>query len=118
MRFLYAREWLSAERPGVLLDLLLKPSTKGDVRITTLERLRRSPTTASSRTMVAALARLEELRQLGVGALDLGNISPSRIRTLATYAPPGKSLHPCATTGYEPSRNAPVLCACARSDRP
>jgi hypothetical protein len=44
--------------------------------------------------MAAALAHLEEIRQLGVGTLDMGNISPSRIRTLATYVSSGKSLHP------------------------
>ena len=107
IRFLYAREWVSAERPGVLFDLaitwlvdhkvvlpgittlerlvsrirervalrvwqrlsarvepeqrnrldrLLERSAKGNARITTLERLRRSPSYASSRTMSAALA--------------------------------------------------------------
>ena len=137
MRFLYAREWVSAERPGVLFDLaitwlvdhkdllpgitmlerlvssvrecvaerawqrlsaavdleqrarlnrLLDLSGKDNPRITTLERFGRLSTYASSRTMTAALAHLDEIRQLVAGTLDLGNISKSRIRTLATYA--------------------------------
>ena len=163
LRFLYAREWVSAERAGVLFDLaiiwlvdhkvllpgittlerlissvreraalrvwqrlstmadpeqrarldrLLDPSGKGNTRITTLERLRRSPTYASSRTMAAALTRLDEIRQLGIGTLDLGNISPSRIRTLAAYAVTSKA----STLARLPDeqRAATLLC-CARA---
>lgn len=163
IRFLYAREWVSAERPGVLFDLaitwlvdhkvvlpgittlerlvsrirervalrvwqrlsarvepeqrnrldrLLERSAKGNARITTLERLRRSPSYASSRTMSAALARLEEIRQLGVGAIDLGNISASRIRTLATYAVTSKAS--TLARQSDDQRVATLLC-CARS---
>jgi Domain of unknown function (DUF4158) len=163
MRFLYAREWVSAERPGVLFDLaitwlvdhkvvlpgittlerlvsrireqvalrvwqrlntvvepeqrirldhLLERSGKGNTRITTLERLRRLPTYASSRTMSTALARLDEIRQLGVGAIDLENISPSRIRTLATYAMTSKAS--TLARQSDDQRAATLLC-CARA---
>jgi hypothetical protein len=163
LRFLYAREWVSAERPGILFDLaitwlvdhkvllpgittlerlvssvrervtehvwqrlsaavdpeqrarldhLLGPSGKGNTRITTLERLRRSPTYASSRTMAAALARLDEICLLGMGALDLGNISQRRIRTLATYAVTSKA----STLARQPDgQRAATLLTCARA---
>lgn len=163
LRFLYAREWVSAERPGVLFDLaitwlidhqvvlpgittlerliarvreqvalriwrrlsaavepalrarldhLLERSGTGNARITTLERLRRSPSSASSRSMSAALARLSEIRQLGASALDLGNISQSRLRTLATYALTSKVS---TLARQEADQRAATLVCCARA---
>ncbi len=159
MRFLYAREWVSAERPSVLFDLaiswlgdkkvllpgittlerlisrirervaervwrrlsqaidpeqqihfdrLLEPSGKGHMRITTLERLRRAPSYASSRTLSGALDRLEEICQFRASACDVGSVSPSRIRTLAAYALTSK----VSTLARMPteSRAATLLC--------
>lgn len=58
----------------------------GASRVTNLERLRRSPTRASAPVLVAALARLNEVRQLDASSLDLTNVPPSRIKALAHYA--------------------------------
>jgi TnpA family transposase len=159
MRFLYAREWVSAQRPSVLFDLaiswlidhkvllpgittlerlisrirdrvaervwqrlsrvidpeqqtlfdsLLEPSGKGRGHTTLLEWLRRAPSYASSKTLSAALTRLEDIRQFRASTLDLGNISPSRIRTLATYAMTSK-VSTLARLPKE-SRAATLLC--------
>ncbi len=51
----------------------------GVSRITNLERLRRAPSRASAPVLVAALARLTEVRLLDVGPLDLVNVPASRI---------------------------------------
>ncbi len=160
LRMLYAREWVSAERPSVLFDLsiawlldhkvvlpgittlerliarvrervaervfqrlsqLPSPAARrrlerllertGASRITTLERLRRAPSHASSKTLVAALARLEEIRALGVGSLDLSGISPNRIKALATYAVTSKASQ---LERLPPARRTATLLACAR----
>jgi len=159
MRFLYAREWVSSERPSVLFDLaiswlidkkvilpgittlerlisrlrdrvaehvwrrlsqaispeqqrlldeLLEATGRGHMRITTLERLRRAPTYASTRTLSASLDRLEEIRLFGASACDVGNVSPSRIRTLASYAMTSK-VSTLARMSTE-SRAATLLC--------
>lgn len=159
MRFLYAREWVSSERPSVLFDLaiswlidkkvvlpgittlerlishlrdrvaervwkclsqaisleqqqlldeLLEATGRGHMRMTTLERLRRAPTVASARTLSGALDRLEEIRLFHASACDVGNVSPSRIRTLAAYAMTSKvsTLARMSTA----SRAATLLC--------
>ncbi|GCE12936.1 Tn3 family transposase [Tengunoibacter tsumagoiensis] len=66
------------------LDGLL--ARAGTSRITNLERLRRAPTRASAPVLVAALARLSEVRHLGTNTLDLANVPASRIKALAHYA--------------------------------
>ena len=58
----------------------------GTSRITNLERLRRAPSRASAPVLVAALARLTEVRHLDVGPQDLVNVPASRIKALAQYA--------------------------------
>jgi TnpA family transposase len=160
LRMLYAREWVSAERPSVLFDLALTwlldqkvvlpgittlerliarvrervaervfqrlsqiptPAQRsrlerllersGASRITTLERLRRAPSHASSTTLVAALARLEEIRALGAGNLNLAGISPNRLKALATYAVTSKATQ---VERLPPARRTATLLACAR----
>jgi len=53
----------------IRLEALL--SIPEDGRPTTLERLRRAPTRVSGQRMLEALARLHQVRALGVGELDL-----------------------------------------------
>jgi TnpA family transposase len=63
---------------------LLKIET--DKRQSALDRLRRAPTRISSAAMVRALQRLEEVREIGVGDLDLSHLPTGRVRALARYA--------------------------------
>jgi TnpA family transposase len=51
-----------------------------------LERLRRAPTRVSVAGLVGALERLQEIRALGVGHIDLSAVPPVRVQALARYA--------------------------------
>ena len=51
-----------------------------------LERLRRAPTRVSVAGLVEALQRLQEIRALGVGRIDLSTVPPVRVQALARYA--------------------------------
>jgi len=55
-------------------------------RTSRLERLRRGPTSVTAAGLLGALDRLGEVRQLGVGELDLSAVPPGRVATLARYA--------------------------------
>ncbi len=55
-------------------------------RRSSLDRLRRGPYRISGRALVSALKRLQEIRALGVGDIDLQRYPPSRIQALARYA--------------------------------
>jgi hypothetical protein len=74
----------SAEQRTRLDGLLVVPA---GVRASALDRLRRAPTRASAPSLVDALKRLREVRDLGVSHLDLSHI-PVRTthRALARYA--------------------------------
>jgi TnpA family transposase len=161
VRFLYARAWLSAERPGALFDaaviwlkshrvllpgitvlerlvarvrdrvaehvwqqltgvlspvhqarlerLVLSPE---EGRQTPLDRLRRAPTRHSAPALLQALERLEEIRALGVGNLDLSGIPPSRLKVLANFALTAKAQ---TLRRMRPDRRAATLLAFARS---
>ncbi len=73
----------NAEQRMKLEALLIIPE---GTRQSVLDRLRHSPTRVSSPALVAALKRVEEIRALGVGALDLSSIPPGRLHVLARYA--------------------------------
>ena len=85
-----------AERLWQRLSAAVSPEQRTDLegllaragvsRLTNLERLRRAPSRASAPVLVAALARLTEVRQLDVGPLNLVNVPTSRIKALAQYA--------------------------------
>lgn len=73
----------SASQKRRLSDLLV---TTGQSRLTTIERLRRSPTRTSAPALVAALERLVEIRFFAVDKLDFSNVPPNKLLALARYA--------------------------------
>ena len=66
-----------------LEKLLLVPE---GARRSDLDRLRRPPFSPTITGLVNALQRLDEVRGLGAGALDLSGIPARRVRALARYA--------------------------------
>lgn len=57
-----------------------------DERQSNLDRLRRSPVRVSGPSLVRALERLEEIRELGVREVCLEHVPESRVQALARYA--------------------------------
>jgi TnpA family transposase len=51
-----------------------------------LDQLRRGPNRVSAPALVGALDRLQAIRAIGVGDIDLGHLPSSRIQALARYA--------------------------------
>lgn len=58
-----------------------------------LDRMRRGPVRASGPMLVVALERVEELRRLGIGNIDLSPFPPGRIKALAQYAARSRAAH-------------------------
>lgn len=73
----------TAAQRAKLEALLIVPQ---GTRQSALDRLRRSPTRVSGPALVTALNRVEEIRALGVGTLDLSSLPPGRLHALARYA--------------------------------
>ncbi|WP_410477636.1 DUF4158 domain-containing protein [Nostoc sphaeroides] len=74
---------LPSKKQIVALEkLLLIPE---DQRYSTLDRLRHSPNKVNAKSLVAAINRLEEIRNVGVGGIDLSHIT-TRIKFLARNA--------------------------------
>lgn len=65
------------------LERLLETDETG---FSKLDQLRRAPRRLSSPELVRVLIRLQDIRSLGAGELDLSRIPPRRIRMLARYA--------------------------------
>jgi TnpA family transposase len=65
----------------------------GESRQSHLDRLRRGPVRISGPGLVDALKRVEEVRDLGVGNVDLSAFPPGRIKTLSQYAARSKAAH-------------------------
>lgn len=80
-------------------------------RVTPLEVLRRAPTHATAAGLVGALRRLRAIRELGVSALDLGTIPPSRITVLARHA---ATVWAASIARMPPDRQVATLLAFAR----
>jgi len=66
-----------------LNQLLVIPA---GARQTPLDRLRRAPTRVTAAGLVDALHRLDEVRTVGAGTVDLTPIPPGRLTVLARYA--------------------------------
>lgn len=66
------------------LESLLKVTENN--RQSLLEQWRKSPTHSSSNSLVKALNRLENIRALAIGTLDVSKIPPIRLKSLAQTA--------------------------------
>lgn len=80
-------------------------------RTSTLERLRRGPTSVTAAGLLGALRRLEEIRAVGVGGLDLSFVSPARLEAIARYGLTAKAQ---AITRMSEQRRTATLLATAR----
>ncbi len=99
----------NAEQQAKLEALLDVPD---GARSSHLDRLRRAPTRISGPALVAALHRLEEIREIGIGHLPLHHIPPNRLRALARY---GAAARAQAIAHMTPERRTATLFAFARA---
>ena len=76
-----------------------------------LDRLRRAPTRVSIVGLVEALERLREIRDLGVGFIDLSAVPPVRVHALARYAAAARAQ---AIARMSPPRRQATLLAFAK----
>lgn len=84
-------------------------------RSSPLDRLRRGPTSVTAAGLLGALDRLEEIRALGVGELDLSFAPPGRRRRAGPARPvPGRCPRPRRSCRQQGKAADP---ACARSGR-
>jgi len=80
-------------------------------RTSALERLRRGPTSVTVAGLLGALHRLEEIRALGVGDLDLSFVPPGRLEALARHAATARAQ---AVARMSEQRRTATLLAAAR----
>lgn len=73
---------LTPEQRTRLLELV----PQGTEEMAPLVRLRRGPVVVSPPALKESLDRLKELRQIGVGHLDVSWLAPDRLKKLARYA--------------------------------
>ncbi len=91
-----------------LEGLLVVPAGE---RSSTLDRLRRGPTSVTATGLLGALHRLEEIRAIDVGGLDLSFVSPGRLEALARNATTAKAQ---AVARMSEQRRTATLLAVAR----
>ncbi|MFQ5344184.1 MAG: DUF4158 domain-containing protein, partial [Anaerolineae bacterium] len=96
---------LTDERRTALDELLKPDADKGG---TPLTWLRRRATTYSPRAILATIEKLAHLRQLGVDAWDLSDITPNRLKHLAQL---GKKTTNQALQRAPQTRRYPILLA-------
>ena len=82
-----------------------------DSRRSELDRLRRSPTAINGTSLRDALERIEEIRALGVGDLDLSRVPAGRLDVLARH---GQSVKAQAIARMADRRRIATLLAVAR----
>ena len=78
-------------------------------RTSRLERLRRGPTSVTAAGLLGALGRLAEVRQIGVGELDLSGLPAGRVAALARHAQAARAQ--ALARMAEPRRTASLLAA-------
>jgi len=83
-------------------------------RTSGLERLRRAPTSVTAAGLLGALGRLAEVRQLGVGELDLTGLPAGRVAALARNAQAARAQ--ALARMAEPRRTASLLAAAGSCD--
>jgi hypothetical protein len=86
------------------LDALLEVSD--DARVSRLEQLRRPPTALTARALAAAVERINDLRALDVGGLDLSGLPPARIAALARPRRHRPGRRPGPARARAPNRHA------------
>ncbi len=96
-------------RQATLLETLLIADESS--RQSPLERLRRAPARVSVAGLVEALQRLQEIRALGVGHIDLSTVPPVRVQALARYAAAARAQ---AIARMPPPRRHATLLAFAK----
>jgi TnpA family transposase len=99
---------LKPEQAARLETLLVADETN---RQSPLERLRRAPTRVSIAGLVEALERLREIRDLGVGSIELSAVPPVRVHALARYAVAARAQ---AIARMSPPRRQATLLALAK----
>ncbi|HEY2158612.1 MAG TPA: DUF4158 domain-containing protein, partial [Isosphaeraceae bacterium] len=99
---------LKPQQAARLETLLVADETS---RQSTLERLRRAPTRVSITGLVEALERLREIRDLGVGSIELSAVPPVRVHALARYAAAARAQ---AIARMSPPRRQATLLAFAK----
>lgn len=99
---------LKPQQAARLETLLVADET---TRQSPLERLRRAPTRVSIAGLVEALERLREIRDLGVGPIELSAVPPVRVYALARYAAAARAQ---AITRMSPLRRQATLLAFAK----
>ena len=101
-------EVTTPQQKRALTRLLSVPAGE---RTSGLDRLRRGPTSITAAGMLGSLARLAEIRDLGVGSIDLSAVPPGRLAALARHAAAAKAQTVARMT---PARRDATLLAVAR----